>query len=157
MKPTASISTYYLMTLHAPLEAPQQISNDLKVYNLRSGGWVRGPYVQGKITPPTADWLRIMPSGTKRLDVRLSILADDQSWIFVSYGGRIATAEQIRQKHPPSDMPAINGLYFMTNPVFETSSPKYGWLNDLICIGKNIGRGETDDDHFVTYDIFALA
>jgi hypothetical protein len=78
MNARTAINTQYLMTLHAPLESPQVISSELKIHNVRPGGWIRGPHIQGDVVSPSADWLHVMPTGTKRLDVRLSIRADDQ-------------------------------------------------------------------------------
>jgi hypothetical protein len=97
-----------------------------------------------------------MPNGTKRLDVRLSIRGDDGSWIFMVYGGRIATTEQLAQKRLPIGLPRQEASYFFITPVFETESPKYGWLNDIVCIGKNVANREEGEDDFVTYEIFAV-
>ena len=91
--PTTKISTEYIMTLHAPLEASQNVSSDLQIYNALPGGWVRGPGIRGQIVSPSGDWLRVMPNGTRKLDVRVSILADDGSVILMAYTGRIATAK----------------------------------------------------------------
>ena len=156
MNARTAINTQYLMTLHAPLESPQVISSELKIYNVRPGGWIRGPHIQGDVVSPSADWLHVMPTGTKRLDVRLSIRADDQSWIFMTYAGRIATAEQVRRKQPPTDLTTQEASYFFITPVFETESVKYGWLNDLVCIGKNVANREEGENDFVTYEIFAV-
>ena len=38
---TTSISTEYLMTLYAPLEAPQQIDSALSIYNVGEGSFVK--------------------------------------------------------------------------------------------------------------------
>jgi hypothetical protein len=76
------IKTEYLMTLHAPLEAPQTVGRDLLIYNVPPGGWVRGPRIRGELVAPTADWLRLMPDGTAKLDVRASIRADDGAIIY---------------------------------------------------------------------------
>ena len=46
-------------------------------------------------------------------------------------------------------------LYFVTSPTFETASEKYGWLNDIVAIGKIVSCKTGDGEH-VTYDIFAV-
>ena len=68
--PETSIQTEYLMTVHAPLDAPQAIDQSLLVFNVQPGGSVDGPRIKGKLLAPGADWLRVMPSGVMRLDVR---------------------------------------------------------------------------------------
>ena len=93
-KPTTQISTEYIMTLHAPLEAAQNVSSDLQIYNALPGGWVKRPAIRGQIISPSGDWLRIIPNGTRKLDDRVSILADEGSVIFMTYTGRIASPQR---------------------------------------------------------------
>ncbi|MDB4651713.1 DUF3237 domain-containing protein, partial [Verrucomicrobia bacterium] len=76
------LSTEYVMTLHAPLDPGQAIDASLIIYNVREGGWVKGPRIEGKLKAPAADWLRILPetapcdwmcaAPSKPLTVRLS-------------------------------------------------------------------------------------
>ena len=40
---TTQIANEYLMTLYAPLDAPQQIDGTLFIYNVLGGGWAKGP------------------------------------------------------------------------------------------------------------------
>src|SRR5262245_52652281 len=131
-KPTCSISTEYIMTLHAPLDPPQRVAPDLEIYNACLGGWVRGPAIEGTIIPPSGDWMRVLPNGTAKLDVRVSILADDGSIIFVSYAGRICGYEKARNRRSPGEPLKTDDAYFIISPTFETTSAKYGWLNDIV-------------------------
>ncbi|MEH2610063.1 hypothetical protein V1293_002352 [Bradyrhizobium sp. AZCC 1693] len=77
--PETSMQTEYLMTLHAPLDAPQAIDQSLLIYNVQPGGWVDGPRIKGKFVGPGADWLRVMPSGVFRLDVRATMMANSST------------------------------------------------------------------------------
>lgn len=153
--PTLSVATEYLMTIHAPLDPPQAVAPDLVIYNVRPGGWVKGPAIQGELIAPGADWLRVMPNGTRKLDVRMSIEADDGSIIFVSYAGRIVTLEHAKAREAAGEVLGPGDLYFVTTPVFETASARYGWLNDIVAIGK-IAATKEGEDGFVTYDVFAV-
>ena len=56
---STEITTEYLMTLHAPLDAPQAIDDSLVIYNVRDGGWVKGPKISGTLIAPGADWLQV--------------------------------------------------------------------------------------------------
>ena len=132
METTSRIDVDYLMTLYVPLEAPQRVNDKLSIYSCKPGGWVEGPDIRGEVVPPTADWLRTGPDGVHMLDVRLSILADDGSYIFMQYYGRIAAAERLQLWPRPIAAPN----YFFINPVFETSSAKYGWLNDMCALAR---------------------
>jgi hypothetical protein len=152
MEPKSRIDVEYLMTVYVPLHAPQVVTSNLHIYTSKPGGWVSGPRIKGDVVAPTADWLRVMPNGVRNLDVRLSILADDGCYIYMQYVGRIVNADRLRRwPNPP-----VAESHFMINPVFETDSEKYDWLNDLICIGKNIER-KVGDDRCVTYEIFNLS
>jgi hypothetical protein len=84
------------MTLHAPLDAPQAIDQSLLAFNVQPDGWVEGPKIKGKIVAPAADWLRVMPSGVNRLDVRLTIRTDDGDLILVTYGGALQFSSKER-------------------------------------------------------------
>jgi hypothetical protein len=39
---------------------------------------------------PTADWLRIMPSGSFRVDARMTVETDAGALVYISYGGVIS-------------------------------------------------------------------
>ena len=154
-RPSTDIATEYLMTLHVPLQAPQAVAADFEIYAARPGGWATGPAIRGEVVAPTGDWLRAMPNGTRRLDVRLSIKADDGSIIFVSYVGRIVTPEAVAARYLAGETIGPDQHYFVIAPTFETASKTHGWLNDIVAIGKMVSSKEGEDGH-VRYDIFAV-
>ena len=53
-----------------------------------------------------------MPNGTERLDVRVSVRADDGSYILVQYGGRIVSAEQMSQRTRRKTLPGLMAYIF---------------------------------------------
>ncbi len=69
------------MTVHANLSPPQAVDQSLLVVNVPAGGSVDGPRIKGKFLGPSGDWLRVMPSGVFRLDVRGTIQTDDNKLI----------------------------------------------------------------------------
>ena len=73
-------------------------------------GGSKAPQINGTIVAPSGDWLRVMPSGVSRLDVR-------------------ATANQ-------GEVKTSRDHYFVIAPTMETSAKKYEWLNAVQCIGK---------------------
>ena len=153
--PSSRVVTEYIMTIHAPLDAPQAVSGEFLIYNTLPGGWVSGPAIQGEWIAPAADWLRIMPNGTRKLDVRASIKADDGSIIFVTYSGRIVVSKEAAARLAAGETLGPDDLYFVTSPTFETASEKYGWLNNILAIGKIVSCKTGEGEH-VTYDIFAV-
>ena len=152
---TTSIKSEYIMTLTAQLDAPQVINDKLFIYNVPSGS-VAGPKIKGKVIQPTADWLALMPSGILRLDVRLTILTDDNQYVYMTYNGVIKTNEAADKKFEEGkEVIKADEEYFITAPTFQTAAPKYAWLNEVQAVGKMIevkgGAGS-----YVKYDIFAI-
>lgn len=155
-RPRAQIAIEYIMTLHSPLEPPHQAGGDLQIYNVRAGGWIRGPAIRGDVVPPSGDWLRTMPSGVRKLDVRLSVRADDGSSIFISFAGRTVSNADALKRLEAGETLGPDQLHFMIAPTFETASESYAWLNGLVTVGKLVSLNRSHDRH-VTYDIFAVS
>ena len=152
---TAKITTEYLMTLYAPLDPPQKIDNSLTIYNVGPGGWVKGPKITGALIAPGADWIRSMPGGNLRQDVRLTIKANDGALIYLTYNGIISRSEDVAKRDANGEMLTSADEYFLTAPTMETSSKGYLWLNHVQCVGKMIGV-KTGANSFVKYDIFVV-
>src|SRR5215467_3960517 len=91
---TTSVQTEYLMTLNAQLDPPQDVDQNLLVVNVPTGGWVEGPRIKGTLMGPGGDWLRAMPSGIFRIDVRVTIKTDDGELIYTSYNGVIQCSKE---------------------------------------------------------------
>ena len=152
---STTISTEYLMTMHAPLKAPQVIDESLLIYNLRDGGWVKGPAIKGVLRAPGADWLQVFADGTVKLDVRLTIEADDGALIYITYNGIARHTDASLEKYEAGEEISAKEMYFVTAPTMRTSSEKYGWLNQVQLLGK-MTRLQSGAEGFVEYDIFVV-
>ena len=152
---STSISTEYLMTMRAPLEAPQHIDDSLLIYNLRDGGWAKGPEIAGGLKSPGADWLQVFADGTVKLDVRLTIEADDGTLIYMTYNGVARHSDISLEKYEAGEEIDAKDMYFVTAPTMRTSSKKYGWLNQVQLLGK-MTKLQSGADGFVEYDIFVV-
>jgi hypothetical protein len=152
---TTKISTEYLMTLYAPLEAGQAIDETLYIYNVRPGGWVKGPKINGTLLAPSGDWFRVLPSGVSRLDVRATIKTDDGALIYLTYNGIFRDTKEIEDRANKGETLTSQDLdlYYMIAPTMQTSAKKYEWLNGLQFIGKMVSY---KSDVFVKYDIFVV-
>ena len=151
---TTEITTEYLMTLYAPLDPPQRIDNTLLIYNVREG-WVKGPKISGKLIAPGGDWLRAMPGGSFRLDVRGTIKTDDDALVYIAYNGVISMSKETFDRLMKGETLTSKDLYFITAPTMQTSSDKYAWLNHVQCVGKII-EVKLSENRFVKYDIFIV-
>ena len=153
---TTKISTEYLMTIYAPLDAAQDVDSSLHIYNVRPGGSVKGPKINGTIVAPSGDWLRAMPSGVYRLDVRATIKTDDGALIYLTYNGIIKDTKESEARADKGEVLTSNDHYFITAPTLETSAKKYEWLNGVQCIGKIVEDKGGANDSYVKYDIFVV-
>lgn len=152
---TTKIATEYLMTLYAPLDPPQKIDKSLTIYNVGAGGWVKGPRIKGTLIAPAADWIRVMPGGNLRQDVRLTIKTDDGALIYVTYNGIINRSKEVAKRDASGEVLTSADEYFLMAPTMETSSKAYFWLNYVQCVGKMV-EVKIGDDSFVKYDIFVV-
>ena len=124
-------------TLDKPFQIGKTPFGERIIYPV-SGGTFEGPKIKGKILANGGDWVLRLSSTTSKLDVRVVLETEDGDLIYTYYEGFI---------HMNSD----GTYYFRTNPVFQTSSTKYSWLNHTIAIGvgKMIKGG-------VSYRIYAI-
>ena len=131
----------FLFELKASLDAPIRVGKTAlgtrTIYPVKSGT-IEGPQIKGEILPNGGDWLLTLDSVTSKLDVRGVIKTDKEDIIYISYTGYI-------HKNPDGT------YYFRSNPIFETGSKAYYWLNYTVAIG--VGRF-TDDG--VAYRIYAI-
>jgi hypothetical protein len=146
-----------LYELEAELNPPQAVGPVLtgtRIIFPAKSGFIKGEKLNGKILPGGGDWGLVVDSTTFKLDVRVTIETDDGALIYITYGGYVHTdakkfAKILEGKWnelTPSD------YYFRTNPVFETSSPKYAWLNHTVAVG--VGRFLASNK--VAYRVFAI-
>jgi len=154
---TTSPKLEYLMTYEAELDTPQVFHDKLYIYNVKPGGWAKGPKIQGSFIAPGADWLRIMPSGVAHLDVRATLKTDDGALIYLTYNGIIQHSKESFDKLASGQtFTAADGIYFVTAPTFETSSEKYAWLNGVQAVNKFVEGRISPERSYVRYDVFVV-
>lgn len=103
-----------------------------------AGGTFEGPDVRGEVVPGGGDWALFRADGVMSLDVRLTLRTHDDALIQMTYGGRWAIPADVRpEMTTPADRLKVDPAryYFRTNPLFETGSATYAWMNDIVCAG----------------------
>jgi len=139
------------MKLPPTLELGDTPAGKRRVFTV-SGGEFVGDRLRGEVLPQaSSDLLLIRQDGSSQQDVRLVLRTGDGALILMTYRGvrhasdevnaRIAGGEQV----PPSD------YYLRTAPFFETSSPKYAWLNKIVSVA--VGERRPDG---VSYEVFEI-
>ena len=115
------------------------------------GGTLRGPALNAEVLPGTSgDWTTLRPDGSTSLDVRTVCKAENGDLIYCTYGGRmhaetkegIALASDMSKPDPEVGK---DQYYLRINPLYETASETYGWLNKVVAVGTgqtgSIGQG----------------
>ena len=103
-----------------------------------AGGSFSGERLNGQVDAGGGDWALFRPNGEMALDVRLTLRTDDDELILMTYGGRWITPPEAKaDMADPVKRFQVDPsrYYFRTQPLFETGSAKYGWLNDIVCVG----------------------
>ena len=98
-----------------------------------NGGHFEGERLRGTVLADGADWVLVRKDGATVIDVRLVLKTDDGAYIAMQYGGlmfgRTPEAQTALRRGQPI---AYEDFYLRTTPRFETSSPRYEWLNRVV-------------------------
>ena len=100
-------------------------------------GRFEGPRLKATLQIPAGDWITNRADGSYKLDVRLTLKADDGALILVTYNGIGHTTS--------------TGSTLRIAPLFETGDPRYVWLTQLQAVGVGERTGTA-----LKYDIYAL-
>ena len=154
--PSSEVKTEYLMTYMALLGSEYPIDGSLTIVNVKSGGWAKGPHISGTFVAPGGDWLRVTPSGAIRIDVRATLKTDDGAFIYMSYNGVLEESAESSEKLKRGELlTSKDFLYCIAAPTFETSSPKYAWLNKVQAVNKFVELKDGEGG-YIKYDVFIL-
>ncbi|MEM9122419.1 MAG: DUF3237 domain-containing protein [Pseudomonadota bacterium] len=146
-----TLETRWLMSLQGTIPEPAIVSPTLMVFNVLEAH-IDSPRLKATVLSPSGDWIRIQHNGNWKLDVRLLMKADDGSTIFTHYNGVLRMDPGLGERIAAGEEIDGSEIYFRSAPYFETTSEKYGWLNDIVAIGKirRFGGGN------VVYDVFEV-
>ena len=115
------------------------------------GGHFEGPNLKGTVQGPGGDWLLIRQDNSVQMDVRVSLLTDDNEIIFLSYQGIRVGEQEVLNRLQSGKKVNPTEYYMRTLCRFETGSKKYAWLNSILAAG----TGERYPD-YVMYDIYEI-
>jgi hypothetical protein len=115
-----ALKSEFLMDLI--LETQPSISVGTRTVVAVTGGTFEGPKLKGTVIGPGADWPMRINDTLRILDVRTLLVTDDDQKIYTTYRGVIST-------------PQGGERYWRTTPIFETDSPQYAWLNNIVAVG----------------------
>jgi hypothetical protein len=115
------------------------------------GGRFEGERLSGTVLDGGSDWQTVRGDGSTLLDVRLTLKTDDGELLSMTYRGIRHGPVDVMQRMNKGEVVDASSYYFRTNPLFETSSTKYDWINRLVAIG--VGHRRTDGPVYSVFEI----
>jgi Protein of unknown function (DUF3237) len=132
-----------LMTLEvvvAPLHKVGAVPHGTRAFAPIASGTFDGPRLRGRVLPGGGDWTLLRSDGVLELDLRFTLETDDGALIYMSsFGFRHGPTEVLAALARGEEVDPSR-YYFRTTPRFETSAPRYAYLNRLIAIASGNRR-----------------
>lgn len=119
--------------------------------DLIGAGKFEGPRVRGELLPGGMDMKTLRADGAMVPNVRLVLRTDDGALIFMHYTGVRHGSPEVMRRIAAGEVVAPTEYYLRNTPTFETSAPKYDWLNRIVAVG--VGRRMPDH---AAYDVFEI-
>jgi hypothetical protein len=148
------IRTEFLCKLEVTLETARDLG-DTPLGRRRiigiTGGKFAGPRLSGRILPGGADWQLIRSDGVAFLDARYTLETDDGAQIYVNNKGYRHGPKDVIERLARGEEVDPTLYYMRATPWFETSAPRYSWLNRTICVATGARRSAA-----VELDLFEI-
>jgi hypothetical protein len=151
----AELRSQLLCRLEARLAAPRDFGDTPQGHRRFFpvvGGIFEGAHLRGEVLPEGGDWAILRSDGTLELDVRITLRTDDGALLYVRYRGVRRAPPEVLARLTRGEIVNPGEYYFRTTPTFETSAPRYTWLNGIVAVG----LGERRPPDVVAYSIFEV-
>jgi hypothetical protein len=139
-----SVKTSLLFVLREavpPLIVIGQTPNAFRRIGVIQGGSFEGERLSGEVLTGN-DWQSVRTDSCIKLDVRLVLKTTDGELIVMTYTCLRAGPPRVIEKLEMGEEVDPGSYYFRMNPIFETSSKKYDWMNRIIAVGTGIRRAD---------------
>jgi hypothetical protein len=117
-----------------PLLVIGQSPNAFRRVGTIQGSSFEGERLSGEVVSGS-DWQAVRTDSCIKLDVRLVLKTKDDALIVMMYQCLRAGPPNVIEKPDKGETVDPDSYYFRTAPLFETSAPKYDWMNRIIAIG----------------------
>jgi hypothetical protein len=139
------------MKLAPTLEFGDTPAGKRRVFTVSSGQFI-GERLRGEVLPEAgSDLLLVRQDGSSQQDVRLILRTGDGALILMTYRGVRHASAEVNARIARGEQVAPSDYYLRTTPFFETSSPKYAWLNKIVSVA--VGERQPDG---VSYEVFEI-
>ncbi|MFT5508467.1 MAG: hypothetical protein ACI89J_001542 [Hyphomicrobiaceae bacterium] len=144
----------YLMTITVTVDALHDIGDiplGTRHIDMLGEGFFEGPRLKGTVLKGGMDQKIFRSDGAMHPNVRLILKTVDDALIHVHYTGIRYGTPEVMARIAAGEQVGPEEYYLRNTPVFETSSPKYDWLNRIVAVG--VGRRMPDN---AAYDVFEI-
>ena len=131
-----------LMMLQVFVAPPQKLGavpHGTRIIAPITSGTFEGPRLRGKVLGG-GDWLLTRSDAVVELDLRITLETDDGALINMTSFGLRHGPPEVLAALARGDSVDPSKYYFRTAPRFETSAPRYEFLNRLIAIASGDRR-----------------
>lgn len=116
------------------------------------GGRFEGERLRGTVLGDGADWVTWRSDATMVIDVRLMLRTDDDALIGMHYVGLAhGRTDEAKAAMRRREVIAYEDSFIRTTPRFETSDPRYEWLNRVISVAN--GYRATEGAMYQVFEI----
>jgi hypothetical protein len=139
------------INLHPTIELGDTPAGQRRIFAV-SGGEFTGDRMRGSILPVIgSDLLLVRADGAAQQDVRMLLKTNDEALILMTYRGVRHASEEVNGRIARGEPVDGAEYYLRTSPFFETSSPRYSWINRIVAVGMGERRGDS-----VVYELFEI-
>ena len=145
----------YVGTYDAMLKPPLELNGPFGtrlILEVIDGEFRAASGERGELLTGGGDWALVGDDGYARLDVRAQVRMDDGAILYAQYFGLLEMNEAVTGALSNGTATGFEDHYFRTNPRFETSDPKYAWLQQ----GLFVGQGRIIEGLGVQYNVFRV-
>jgi Protein of unknown function (DUF3237) len=118
-----------------PLIVVGQTPDAFRRIGVIQGGSFEGDRLSGEILAGGNDWQNVRADNCTKLDVRIVLRTIDGALIVMTYQALRHGSPNAMERLDKGEPVDPAEYYFRMNPLFETSAPKYDWLNRVIAVG----------------------
>ncbi len=116
-----------------------------------TGGSFEGERLSGEVLDGGSDWQTVRKDGATILNVRLVLETVDNALICMTYQGLRHGPSDVIDRMERGEVVDPASYYFRISPLFETSAPKYDWINRIVGIG--IGHRQADGPIYSVFEV----
>jgi hypothetical protein len=148
--PSLELLTRVRATLAEPLELGQTPWGRRRVIGV-TGGEFDGPLLSGRVLPGGADWQIVHEDGTASIDTRYTLECHDGALISVATRGCRRGPREVLERIAAGDAVDPSEYYFRVSIRYETSAPRYQWLNWVVAVASAVRLADQ-----VMYDAYVV-